>query len=144
MILTGRDLQWYIQTGKLSITPLSAEQFQQNGLDLILGDVEAADRGALHFRLGTTRETVELPDDLMAFIGIRSTWARRGFLMAGLTVIDAGFKGQITLEILNACESIWPLGERFAHIIFARLTGPTDPYRGKYQGQHGITLAKGD
>lgn len=52
--------------------------------------------------LGGTVERVKLPHDLMARVDGRSTWGRRGLLVhitAGL--IDPGFNGQITLEMLN-------------------------------------------
>ena len=95
------------------------------------------------FYLGCTREVVELPDDLMAFVEIRSTWARRGYFLPP-TIVDAGFKGNLTLEILSFMESdlVSPLGQRFAHLIFAKTTGPCEPYEGKYTGQRGITEAR--
>lgn len=92
---------------------------------------------------------MELPDDLMAFVELRSSWARRGYMLPP-TIVDAGFKGNLTLEIWTAmsAEHIalggqpMPVGERFAHLIFAKTTGPCVPYTGKYTGQRGITEAK--
>jgi len=140
MILSGRDLQWYIETKKLKIEPVACEQFQQNGVDLIL---EAIDSGNTHFTkleftLGTTREWLEMPDDLMAFVELRSTWARNGLILQP-TIVDAGFKGNLRLEILPCSNMAVPIGQRFAHLIFAKLTSPSVPYNGKYQGQIGIT-----
>jgi dCTP deaminase len=141
MILTGRDIQWYISTGKLTIQPASSEQFQQNGVDLILDAIDMRDRGDPRFKLGCTAEILTLPDDLMAFVELRSTWARQGFFLPP-TIVDAGFSGQLTLELLNFGRNAFPVGERFVHLIFARLSGPTEPYRGKYQNQSGITGAR--
>ena len=146
MILSGRDIDWYIQTGKLEISPVSPEQFQQNGIDLILDEVEQKQEYILHpdyfsafkFCLGCTRETLKLPDDLMAFVELRSTWARNGLIIPP-TIVDAGFPGNLTLEILPCQDLKVPYGERFAHLIFSRLTSPSEPYRGKYSGQKGIT-----
>lgn len=152
MILTGRDIQWYIETKKLVIDPVLPEQFQQNGIDLILDRATHPPSGfgwapssfeKGEFYLGATRERIEMPDDLMAFVQLRSTWARRGILLPP-TVVDAGFKGNLTLEILAAAHLMAPYGQRFAHLIFARLSGPADPYRGKYQDQSGITNARPD
>jgi len=140
MILSGRDLRWYIEQGKLKIDPVTPEQFQQNGVDLILERIEPHNR---NFVLGCTRETVELPDDLMAFVELRSTWARKGFLLPP-TIVDAGFRGTLTLEIVHFGIADFPLGQRFAHLIFAKLTSPTEPYRGKYDKQSGITEAIDD
>lgn len=140
MILSGRDLQWYIKCQKLVIDPVTPEQFQQNGVDLILKEV-VWQHG--NFYLGCTQETLELPDNLMAFVEIRSTWARSGFFLPP-TIVDAGFKGNLTLEILNCGTKLFPVGERFAHLIFAPTSSPCVPYAGKYQGQSGITKAKNE
>lgn len=138
MILSGRDLQLYIQAGKLSIAPVDTEQFQQNGVDLILAECSHQHE---YFWLGVTRERLTLPDDLMAFVELRSTWARKGFFLPP-TIVDAGFSGDLTLEILCMGTTDLPIGHRFAHLIFARTSGPCIPYRGVYQNQSGITLAR--
>jgi dCTP deaminase len=142
MILSGRDLQLYIKTGKLVITPVEQKQFQQNGIDLIMAEVKHM-YGA--FWLGCTKEVLELPDDLMAFVELRSSWARKGFFLPP-TIVDAGFKGNLTLEILNmgAIYTTLAVGEPFAHLIFAKTSGPCEPYVGKYTNQRGITEAKGE
>ena len=100
MILSGRDIKWYIKTGKLKIDPVKPEQFQQNGIDLILREVREAPYYfmPLKFYLGSTLEWIEMPDDIMAFVELRSTWARSGLILPP-TIVDAGFKGNITLEI---------------------------------------------
>lgn len=137
MILSGRDLKMYIGIGKLKIAPVTDEQFQQNGIDLVLEDIRLmADN---RFYLGCTREVLELPDDLMAFVELRSSWARQGFFLPP-TIVDAGFKGNLTLEILAFMKHPRAaLGKRFAHLIFAKTTSPCEPYTGKYTGQRGIT-----
>ena len=145
MILTGADIKQYIKHGGLRFEPeLSDEQFQQNGVDLILAAVDHKTDGNVRFSLGTTRERVTMPNDLMAFVGLRSSWARRGIGMMGLTVVDAGFIGDITLEIQwypKLCGAL-PVGERFVHLIFEKLCTPSAPYAGKYQEQRGITEAR--
>ena len=48
----------------------------------------------------------------------------------------------ITLEIVCfANRAKLPIGERFAHLVFFKLAPPSEPYRGKYQGQTAITPA---
>jgi len=139
MILSGIDLKLYIDRGKLSVLPIRDEQFQQNGIDLILADVK---HKTGPFYLGCTVETFELPDDLMAFVQIRSSWAREGVFLPP-TIVDAGFKGNLTLEILSyGCDLQKAIGERFAHLIFAKTSGPCSPYAGQYVGQTGITESK--
>lgn len=156
MILSGNDVKAYIEAHKLVINPIQGNQFQQNGVDLILDSVDrdapegqkppfvgAIWMGAFSFVLGRTREYLEMPNDVMAFVQLRSTWARKGFILPP-TVVDAGFKGTITLEILSCKHQTVPIGQRFAHLIFAKMTGPSIPYNGKYQGQIGITQAIDD
>lgn len=151
-ILSGRDLRRYIDSGKLIIQPLSGDQFQQNGIDFILDDVQGhipVIRAGMSV-LGVTRETIHMPDDVMAFVAIRSTWARQYLSFHGLTIVDAGFVGQIVLELHRGLYA-WdgnlvpdlptPYGERFAHLIFAKTTSPCEPYNGKYQHQSGIQPA---
>lgn len=149
MILSGRDVKWYINQKKLVVRPIEDNQFQQNGIDLVLHSIDSGtdDNICINdmmyrnaFYLGRTKEYFEMPDDLMAFVQLRSTWARKGILLPP-TVVDAGFKGTLTLEIFNCNYQKAPIGERFAHLIFAKLTGPSTPYSGKYQGQINITKA---
>src|SRR5260370_33990424 len=115
MILSGRDLKLYIDTGKLMIAPVTPEQFQQNGIDLILEEISFMTHP---FWLGCTREVMELPDDLMAFVELRSSWARQGFFLPP-TIVDAGFKANLTLEMLAFMTHPKDAGrKRFAHLIF--------------------------
>ncbi|MEM3671333.1 MAG: dCTP deaminase, partial [Thermoprotei archaeon] len=91
--------------------------------------------------LVTTMEEVSLPHDLMAFVQLRSSFARTGMLIPP-TIIDAGFQGNITLEVRGTSFPVrLRSGQRFAHIVFAKLTTPLQKaYSGKYQGQRGVTL----
>lgn len=150
MILSGKDIQRYVEERKLRFEPeLVPDQYQQNGVDLVLAAVQKPVIGLPSllstpsispplWTLGCTREIVTLPADLMAFVQLRSTWARQGIILPP-TVVDAGFSGQITLEIAAFLEVKLPVGQRFAHLIFARLESEAEPYRGKYQNQVGIT-----
>ncbi len=92
----------------------------------------------------STLEYLELPDNLMGFIELRSTWCRHGLSMPP-SIIDAGFKGNITLEIINHGPYAIKLRPRtrFAHIIFATtLNRVRNAYSGSYLGQRGIRLPK--
>jgi len=92
----------------------------------------------------STLEHLELPDNLMGFVELRSTWARHGLSMPP-TIIDAGFKGTITLEVINHGDYGLRLlpKTRFAHIIFSTtLNKVRNTYSGTYLGQRGIKLPK--
>ncbi len=88
-------------------------------------------------------ERVELPYDLVGFCNLRSTLARYG-LSISPTVIDAGFSGNVTIEIINNSKNyiILRRGMRFLHVILVRAEGKAS-YSGAYLGQSGIGLPKG-
>lgn len=60
------------------------------------------------------------------------------------TVIDAGFEGQLTIELVGGEFPVrLTTGTRFLHVIFSKLSSPASrPYKGKYQGQRGVKLPK--
>ncbi|MEF8887973.1 MAG: dCTP deaminase, partial [Haloarculaceae archaeon] len=102
------------------------------------------------FVLGTTRERVAIPDDLIAHVEGRSSLGRLAVVVhatAGLA--DPGYQGQITLELSNlgtAPVALTP-GMRISQLTFTELKNPAErPYgeeRGsKYQGQSGPQASK--
>ena len=56
------------------------------------------------FVLGITLEWLRLPKDLAAFVIGRSSWGRRGLIIATATGVHPGFKGCLTLELTNVGE----------------------------------------
>jgi dCTP deaminase len=51
--------------------------------------------------LGATLEYISLPEDLGASVEGRSSWGRVGLIIATACSIAPGFKGCITLELVN-------------------------------------------
>lgn len=101
--------------------------------------------GAREQVLLTTHEYVDLPDDVVGMVELRSTWARHGLSMPP-TIIDAGFKGTVTLEVINNAPykiAIKPL-TRFAHIIFVKTSSKVEKSysTGSYTGQRGVRIPK--
>ncbi len=100
--------------------------------------------GAHEHVLLSINEYLELPDDLMALVELRSTLARHGLSMPP-TYVDAGYKGTIVLEVVNNApyKISLKVSERFAHMIFIKtLNRVIRPYTGGYQGQRGVNLPK--
>jgi dCTP deaminase len=92
----------------------------------------------------STREFLQLPDDMMGFIQLRSTWARHGLTIPP-TIIDAGFAGNITLAVTNTAPYAILLkpGMRFVHVVFAKLMNKaSNSYKGAYLNQKGVWLPK--
>ena len=110
--------------------------------------VEDGDEFILHpgdFVLGTTKERVEIPPDLLANVEGRSSLGRLAVVVhATAGVVDPGYRGQITLELSNlgtAPVALKP-DTRVSQLVFTELKTPADrPYgsgRGsKYQDQRG-------
>jgi dCTP deaminase len=160
MILSDKDIKEYIKSQKLLIEPLQLDTIRENGVDLRIGseiirikrngtyEKEYGDKFVIYENqhvLLTTKEKIKMPNDLIAFCNLRSTFARLGFIIPP-TIVDAGFQGQLTIELVG---SSYPItikeDERFLHLVFARTLSPVErPYSGKYQDQKGVTLAKRD
>lgn len=169
MILGDRDLKYYLEKGWIKIEPLKDDSVRENGVDLRIGeeiarfkktdkvfdssskieDYYEIEKGKefiiapYEHVLLTTEEFISLPNDIMAFVNLRSSFARLGLFIPP-TIVDAGFQGQITIELIG---SAFPVklhtGDRFIHLIFARTLTPVEhPYGGKYQNQKGVTLPK--
>ena len=98
------------------------------------------------YALGHTVETFIIPRDIMAICVGKSTYARAGCAI-NVTPIEAGFIGQIVIEIANQT----PLPMKvyaemgIAQFMFHRGSPCTVSYadrNGKYQNQTGITTAR--
>ena len=95
--------------------------------------------GPGEFVLASTIERVCLPDNVVGFIHDKSSRARVG-LSAFNTLIDPGFRGFVTLELVNNSKQVIHIkkGAPIVQMVFHYLDTPTDrPYEGKYQDQRG-------
>ncbi len=123
---------------------------KQNLEDLTeLVEIAEEDAFMLHpgeFVLGSTLERVALPTDLVARLEGKSSLGRLGLLIHSTAgFVDAGWDGQLTLELSNVANlpiTLYP-GMKIGQISFIRMTTPADvPYGSaavgsKYQGQRG-------
>jgi len=111
-------------------------------------DIEEDGDFILHageFVLGTLRERVEIPPDLVAHLNGRSSMGRLGIVVhATAGVVDPGFQGELTLELSNLGNSPVALHPdmRIAQLSFQKLQTPAErPYgharSSKYQNQLG-------
>ncbi|MCH2442556.1 MAG: dCTP deaminase [Acidimicrobiales bacterium] len=98
------------------------------------------------FVLGSTSERVVVPDDLVARLEGKSSLGRLGLLIHSTAgYVDAGWDGQLTLELSNVANlpiTLYP-GMKIGQISFVQMTTPADrPYGSadlgsKYRGQEG-------
>lgn len=83
--------------------------------------------------IGSTLEYVSLPKRLMCYVIGKSSWGRMGLIIATATKVDPGFKGCITLEIINEGEVpivLYP-GIPIAQLVFHEVIGEAE-YDGNY------------
>lgn len=119
-----------------------------------LVEVDLNDRFILHpgdFVLGSTLERVKLPDDLVARLEGKSSLGRLGLLIHSTAgFVDAGWNGQLTLELSNVATlpiTLYP-GMKIGQISFMQMTAPAlSPYgtttiRSKYQDQTGPVASR--
>jgi dCTP deaminase len=175
VVLSDRTIREQIAAGRLVIEPFDEGLLQPSSVDLRVADefrvfhnnrrafidvrepsddltevvrVTGEEPFILHpgeFVLGSTRERVALPDDIVARLEGKSSLGRLGLLIHSTAgYIDPGFDGTITLELSNVARlpiSIHP-GMPIGQISFLQMTTPVDrPYQGKYQGQAGPTAS---
>jgi len=98
------------------------------------------------FVLGSTLERVQLPTDLVARLEGKSSLGRLGLLIHSTAgFVDAGWDGQLTLELSNVATlpiTLYP-NMKIGQISFIQMTTPADnPYGSKnvgskYQNQRG-------
>ena len=114
------------------------------GYDIRLDEAVILEPGG--FVLASSREHFQMPDDVLAQVCDKSSWARRGVAVQN-TIIEPGWCGYLTLEVtfhssmvttpsLYAPSLYIPSGTPIAQIVFMRLEARTEqPYVGKYQHQ---------
>ena len=181
MILSDRTILESLAQGRIVIEPLDESAVQPSSVDVHvdryfrvfrndttpfidpkepqedlteLVEVEEGRAFILHpgeFALGSTRERVTLPDDLVARLEGKSSLGRLGLLIHSTAgVVDAGWDGHLTLELSNVATlpiAIYP-GMRIGQLSFLTMTTPAaHPYGttttgSKYQGQRGPTPSR--
>lgn len=83
------------------------------------------------FVLGSTLEFLRMPPHLGAYVLGRSSWGRVGLIVATAVMVQPGYTGTLTLELVNEGDSpicLYP-GVRIAQLAVHELPGPTkSPY----------------
>jgi len=165
------DIASLIRSGKLKIAPFVPESLSCDKIDLRINDefvrlkkttkvfnIKTKKNYSIFFEheknseiviypnervLMCTIEKLQLPTDIIGIVGLKSTFSRLG-LQANMGLIDPGFSGRLTLEVLG---SSFPIclyaGESIFHVAFASLKpAATQGYMGKYRNQNGPTLPR--
>jgi dCTP deaminase len=181
VLLSDRDIRAQIDAGRVVFEPWDAAMLQPSSVDVRLDkffrlfdnhkyrvidpavdqpdltrlvEVDPAEGFVLHpgeFVLGSTYETITLPDDLAARVEGKSSLGRLGLLThATAGFVDPGFSGHVTLELSNVATlpiMLWP-GMKIGQLAFFQLSSPADNpygspvYGSHYQGQRGPTASR--
>ena len=181
MLLCDRDILTEVETGRVRLDPWDPRMVQPASVDVRLDrffrlfdnhkyssidpaqeqpeltrliEVPADEAFVLHpgeFVLGSTYESVALPDDLAARLEGKSSLGRLGLLTHSTAgFVDPGFTGHVTLELSNMATlpiKLWP-GMKIGQLCFFRLSSAAErPYGSgadgsRYQGQRGPTASR--
>ena len=181
MVLSDRTIKEELAKGRIVIEPLDPSCIQPASVDLHLDrrllvfrntrqpfidvhrempdltEIEEIPNDApfiLHpgeFVLGSTLESVAIPDDIVARLEGKSSLGRLGLLIHSTAgYVDPGWNGHLTLELSNVANLPITLyfGMKIGQISFLRLTTPAENLYGspalgsKYQGQMEPTASK--
>lgn len=181
MLLSDRDIRAELDSGRISLDPYEPGMIQPSSIDVRLDryfrlfdnhkypvidpsqdqpdltrlvEAEGDEPFVLHpgeFVLGSTFESVALPDDVAARLEGKSSLGRLGLLTHSTAgFIDPGFTGHVTLELSNVATlpiQLWP-GMKIGQLCFFRLSSPAENpygstvYGSRYQGQRGPTASR--
>lgn len=180
-MLSDKTIKEELKKGKLQVEPLGRNAIQPSSIDMRLGyefrlftpskrpyidpsqhiedyselvKLKKKEFLTIHpgqFILGTTLESVSVPNYMVGHLDGRSSLGRLGVMIhATAGHVNAGFRGQLVLEISNVGNlpiALYP-EMQICQISFTYLTTPAEnPYgskklKNKYQGQKGVLGSK--
>jgi len=151
---------WFYDYGMGVFDPFNTEQVNPASYDLKLDNrfidlhsgktsvvdeitLEPANSGLGSAILASTWEYITIPDYLCAAVFLKSSMARLGLDHALAGWVDPGFEGNLTLELHAHRPITLHAGQRVIQIVLYELDQvAANPYRGKYKGQTGPTMAR--
>ena len=181
MVLSDRTIRRQLADGRIGIDPYDESLLQPSSVDVRvdryfrvfrnsrypfidvkhaqeelteLVEIEDETPFILHpgeFVLGSTLESIRLPDDLVARLEGKSSLGRLGLLIHSTAgFIDPGWDGHVTLELSNVANLPITIyhGMKIGQISFVQMTEAAEkPYGSgglgsKYQGQKGPTPSR--
>ncbi len=140
-MLNDNEISSYVENGKLITDNYDPDCLTPNGYDLRIGEHtdQSIQKNQLFFI--SSLEKLELPDNIVASLYIKSKYSRHG-IFSSFGFVDAGFSGNLTMAFYNFGESlIIKPGMKFVQIVFYEITKPAKNYAsrsGNYQNSKGI------
>ncbi|MBS7623701.1 dCTP deaminase [Candidatus Bathyarchaeota archaeon] len=142
MAMPDTRIRELVKSGLLRIDPFDDSSLQPAGYDLRAA--QEVTIGSGEQRLLSTNERIELSPNLLGLLHLRSSLVREG-LHASLALVDPGFRGQLTVSLLNAGGDALRIecGEPFLQLTIIQLSSPPErEYGGKYQGSVGVVESR--
>jgi len=149
-MLTDTEIRESIDQGSLRIDPFKATNVEPASYDVRAGRVLVARRGIVNLRSEPvvlrhgdwaeieSMEVLEMPLNIAASVGLRSSLSRRGINGSAGPQIDPGYRGRVYISVFNASTLPFEINYEmtFATVIFHRLAQDSShAYDGKFQGQ---------
>ena len=139
----GSHFQLAVETKLLD--PRSEQSIRDNFTEMLTCQIIVEPGG---FILGTSVERVIVPPDCVGMVVGKSSIARLGWEVENAGLLDPGFCGEVTFEIVN--NHISPIllyaGMPFAQLVFFPVKACENHYgereTSKYQHQHGATISR--
>lgn len=157
MILSGTKINEEVKKGRIVINPYNYEDINPNSYNYTLGSyVKIYKNELLDPKEKQEVEIIEIPDDGLIiypdkiYLGFteevigsdyyvpvitgRSSTGRLGlFVQITSDLVDIGFKGRLTLQLHSTQPVKIYKGMKIGQIMFWRVFGKVDLYKGKYQ-----------
>lgn len=94
------------------------------------------------FAVLTTKEYLEMPEDLLGFITVRFKYKSKGLVNISGFHVDPGFEGKLVFSVYNTGPSTVTLrsGDKVFSIFFAKIHPKTRYEKGDYNKQKNIPL----
>lgn len=178
MVLSDKDIRAYLAQGKIKVKPLKKAHIRPAAIDLTLHEnfrvfrnnahthidvkkefdvtelVRAQKDGSIiihprEFILGSTKEIITLPPDLIGLLEGRSSLGRIGIIVhATASFVQPGFSGYLTFEMSNISNIPIKIyaGMRVAQLAFLKMSSPVEldysKHNNKYQDQEPPTASR--
>ena len=147
-MLSDVDIRTAIRDRLLKIEPFDEKRVEPASYDLQVGRVLLPGRGVVELTTAgislrpnewaeiETLERMELPNDVAANFGLRSSVARRGILAFGGPQVDPGYRGRLFVGLFNpSSEAFTVQPGPLITVQFIRLEhAAARAYSGQYQG----------
>jgi deoxycytidine triphosphate deaminase len=97
-VLTDKNIIENVYARRLIISPFNEDALTPTGYDLTLSEFDGLK--PKEFKIFTSKEMIEMPDNMIAIILLRTTYIFKGLIMS-TGVVDAGFKGHLKIALHN-------------------------------------------